>query len=150
MIRRCAEAGLPEPEFEAGTGFMTRIWRPTDNGRQLGSVRVTIQETQGKTRETTQEDRETTQQLAETTQETGDATQEGGSKPDSMPTRDRILAHLQSDPTLTRAALATLVGVTPAGVKYHLDKLRRAGRIRHVGPTKKGRWEILESESTRP
>ncbi len=150
MIRRCAEAGLPEPEFEAGAGFITRIWRPTDNGRQLGSARVTTQETQGETRETTQEDRETTQQLAKTTQETGGAIQEGGSKQDSMPTRDRILAHLQSDPTLTRAALAVLVGVTPAGVKYHLDKLRKAGRIRHVGPTKKGRWEILESESTRP
>ncbi|MCY4648647.1 MAG: DUF4062 domain-containing protein [Gammaproteobacteria bacterium] len=150
MIRRCAEAGLPEPEFEAGAGFITRIWRPTDNGRQLGSARVTTQETQGETRETTQEDRETTQQLAKTIQETGGATQEGGSQQDSMPTRDRILAHLQSDPTLTRSALAALVGVTPAGVKYHLDKLRRAGRIRHVGPTKKGRWEILESESTRP
>ena len=24
MIRRCAEAGLPEPEFEAGAGFVTR------------------------------------------------------------------------------------------------------------------------------
>ncbi len=157
MIRRCTEAGLPEPEFEAGAGFVTRIWRPTDNGRQLGSVREATRETQGEARgatqetaKTTQEDREATQELVKTTQELGEATQEGGSKPDSMPTRDRILAHLQSDPTLTRAALASLVGVTPAGVKYHLDKLRKAGRIRHVGPTKKGRWEILESGSTRP
>ena len=71
-------------------------------------------------------------------------------RPDAVPTRNRILAHLRSDPTLTRAALASLVGVTPEGVKYHLDKLRKAGRIRHVGPTKTGRWEILESESTKP
>ncbi len=27
MIRRCAEAGLPEPEFEANGVFLTRIWR---------------------------------------------------------------------------------------------------------------------------
>ncbi|MDE0356569.1 MAG: DUF4062 domain-containing protein [Gammaproteobacteria bacterium] len=27
MIRRCAEAGLPEPEFEVGAGFLIRIWR---------------------------------------------------------------------------------------------------------------------------
>ncbi len=143
MIRRCAEAGLPEPEFEAGAGLITRIWRPTDNGRQLGSVRVTTQETQGETRETTQDDRETTQQLAKTTQETGGATQEGGSKQDSMPTRDRILAHLQSDPTLTRAALASLVGVTPAGVKYHLQKLKAAEVIRRVGSDRAGHWEVL-------
>ena len=142
MIRQCAEAGLPEPEFEAGAGFVTRVWRPTDN-RELGFARVTIQKTEKITRATTQENRETTQ-------ETCDATQEGVGNPDSIPTRDRILAHLRSDPTLTRAALAALVGVTPAGVKYHLDKFRRAGHIRHVGPTKKGRWEILEFESTGP
>ena len=27
MIRRCAEAGLPEPEFDVDAGFVTRIWR---------------------------------------------------------------------------------------------------------------------------
>ena len=42
------------------------------------------------------------------------------------------------------------IGVTPEGIRYHLDKLRKAGRIRHVGPTKKGRWGILGSESTKP
>ena len=26
MIRRCAEAGLPEPEFDIGSGFLLRIW----------------------------------------------------------------------------------------------------------------------------
>lgn len=67
-----------------------------------------------------------------------------------MPTRQRILALLRSDPTLTRVGLASRVGVTPDGVKYHLDKLRKAGRIHHVGPAKKGHWEVLESESTRP
>jgi len=30
------------------------------------------------------------------------------------------------------------------GVKYHLAKLRKAGIIRHVGPTKAGRWEVLK------
>lgn len=66
-----------------------------------------------------------------------------------MPTRDRILALLRSDPTLTRTALAPLIGITPNGVKYHLDKLKKAGRIRHIGPTRKGQWKILESESSR-
>ena len=27
MFRRCAEAGLPEPEFDVGSGFTLRIWR---------------------------------------------------------------------------------------------------------------------------
>ena len=137
MIRQCRKAGLPEPEFEAGAGFVTRIWRPARRVDQLGSVRRTTQETDAGARKTIQKHRHTTQQLADTTQELGGSTA-------SIPTRDRILAVLRSDPSLTRATMAPLVGITPEGVKYHLDKLRRAGRIRHVGPTKKGRWEILE------
>ena len=35
MIRRCAKAGLPEPEFEVGAGFVATIWRAggTTRGR---------------------------------------------------------------------------------------------------------------------
>ena len=95
---------------------------------------------------TTQGTGHTTQEPGVTTQEAGHATQETGGKADSLPTRDRILALLRSDSTLTRAALASRVGVTTSGVKYHLDRLRKAGRIRHVGPTKKGHWEVLELE----
>ena len=38
---------------------------------------------------------------------------------------------------------AVRIGITPDGVRYHLTNLRKAGRIRHVGATKKGRWEVL-------
>ncbi len=58
-------------------------------------------------------------------------------------TQERILALLRTDPELTRNALAERVGISADGVKYHLARLREAGRIRHVGPTKKGHWEIL-------
>ncbi len=50
-----------------------------------------------------------------------------------------------SVPGRTRKALEDRIGIAPDGVKYHLGKLKEAGRIRHVGPTKKGRWEVLES-----
>ena len=102
MIRRCVDAGLAEPEFDASGGFVTRIERAGagPDGAPLS----------GSTQETTQE---------------------------------RILALLCEDPGLTRRALATRIGITADGVKYHLDKLGNAGRIRHVGATKKGHWEIL-------
>ena len=60
-------------------------------------------------------------------------------------TQERIITLLRENPELTRKALAKHLGLTPDGIKYHLDKLRKAGRIRHVGPTKKGYWEILEN-----
>ncbi len=52
------------------------------------------------------------------------------------------MALLREEPTITRGALADRIGITSDGIKYHLAKLRKIGRIRHVGPTKKGRWQI--------
>ena len=40
--------------------------------------------------------------------------------------------------------LAKVIGITPDGIKRQLDKLKKAGKIRHVGATKKGHWEIIE------
>jgi ATP-dependent DNA helicase RecG len=57
--------------------------------------------------------------------------------------QDRILSVMRSHPTVTRIQLAQHLGITADGVKYHLDALKKAGRIRHVGPTKAGTWEIL-------
>ena len=45
---------------------------------------------------------------------------------------------------MTRRELAEHIGLSVDGIKYHLDKLRAAGIIRHVGPTKAGQWEILK------
>jgi len=51
---------------------------------------------------------------------------------------------LREDPAMTRNVLAKRIGITPDGIKYHLARLSKAGRIRHVGPTKKGYWQVLE------
>ena len=59
-------------------------------------------------------------------------------------TQEKILAGLRAEPTLTRKLLAQRLGISEDGVKYHLNKLKAAGRIRHVGPTKGGRWEVVE------
>ncbi len=158
MVRRCAEAGLPEPEFEASAGFTTRIWRPTGISHRVVPG-VTTQETGVTTQETTQETGVTTQETTqetgvttqETTQETGVTTQEEVDEKGPMSTEERIIALLQSTPTMTRTDLAGRIGITPAGIKYHLDRLRKAGRLRRVGPTKKGHWEVLRSrERDRP
>ncbi len=34
--------------------------------------------------------------------------------------------------------------MTDDGIKYHLDQVRREGRIRHIGPTKGGHWEVSQ------
>ena len=124
MIRRCAEAGLPEPEFDVGSGFTLRIWR------QSAITQKSAPATQ-KTKPTTQK---TTQETGPTTQETAPTTQKA--------VRDQIMDHLRVEPELTRKALAERVGLTPDGVKYHLAALKKTGALRRVGSTRAGRWEV--------
>ena len=59
-------------------------------------------------------------------------------------TQEKIIACLKAEPTLTRKLLAQRVGLSESGVKYHLNKLKSAGKIRHVGSTKAGRWEVTD------
>ena len=87
---------------------------------QRQSAQETTQERSGTTQETTQEHSGTTQ---ETTQE-------------------KLLALLRERPTITARQLATELGISFDGVRYHLGQLRKAGRIRHEGPTKGGRWVV--------
>jgi ATP-dependent DNA helicase RecG len=74
----------------------------------------------------------------------------GGTTPVTTPkapqetTQERILALMGAEPAITRRKIAERIGITPDGIKYHLERLRAAGVIRHVGPTKAGRWEILK------
>ena len=90
-----------------------------DDGAEGNAVKVVRKTAQETTQETAQE----------TAQET---------------TQEKILDLLRRHPGLTRERLAASIGMTPDGVKYHLDNLRKSGRIRHVGPRKKGRWEVMD------
>ncbi|MEA3288252.1 MAG: winged helix-turn-helix domain-containing protein [Candidatus Marinimicrobia bacterium] len=68
-------------------------------------------------------------------QGTGSTTQET--------TQEKILALLKAKPTITRKELAEKIGLTPDGIKYHIDKMRTAGIIKRVGSRKTGQWEVL-------
>ena len=51
-----------------------------------------------------------------------------------------IVLAIRSNPEITRTAIASNLGITLDGVKYHLKALRIKLGLRHEGPTKKGRW----------
>ena len=121
------------------------------DGATAQEIEATTQEVEDTTQETgitTQETAGTTQEIKVTTQEHGRTTTQeiGGTtqENDGTTTQERILVLLKAEPGITRRLLAERIGITPDGVKYHLDKLRAAGIIRHVGATKAGRWEVLK------
>jgi predicted HTH transcriptional regulator len=59
-------------------------------------------------------------------------------------TQEKIFLLLKQEPTITRNELAKRLNLTPDSVKHHLQKLKQAGRIEHVGPTKSGHWRTLK------
>lgn len=66
---------------------------------------------------------------------------------DSILMEKRIIILLRENPEITRKELSQKLNLTTDGMKYHLTKLRKQGRIIHEGATKAGRWIVFDSES---
>lgn len=58
-------------------------------------------------------------------------------------TPEQILALFAADPVATLAEVAARLGKSPSAVERATAKLVKAGRLRHIGPTKTGHWEII-------
>jgi ATP-dependent DNA helicase RecG len=133
VIDACRKSGLKEPDFRyEKTGLWVEF---VFSIQETESTAQENEETTQETESTTQENEETTQEIEATTQENEISTQET--------TQQKILSSIKDKPDITRRELAEKVGISSNGVKYHLDKLKNRGVIRHVGATKKGYWEIL-------
>lgn len=56
---------------------------------------------------------------------------------------EKIVAYLVSNPTASAHELSIAVNLTVKGIEKNLKALRESGRLRHVGSTKGGHWEVL-------
>jgi predicted HTH transcriptional regulator len=63
-----------------------------------------------------------------------------------LSSREKIILELKKDSSLTREELATLVGISANAIKQHLSKLKNLHKIKRVGSTKAGYWEILDDK----
>ena len=57
-------------------------------------------------------------------------------------TKELLLQALEAQPGLTVKALALAMHLSDASVRHHLRVLQADKKLRHVGPTKGGRWEV--------
>ena len=57
--------------------------------------------------------------------------------------QERIVSEIRNNPNATTYQLSVLVGISEKGIEKNLKALRESGRLRHVGPTKGGHWEVL-------
>ena len=58
--------------------------------------------------------------------------------------REKILELLSGNGSLSAAALAARIGITPKAVEKHLARLKAEGRLRRVGPDKGGHWTVVD------
>lgn len=138
----------PDASFiEIGGLFITRFKRPSAVEAAAEASAKSGMETG---RENTETGRETGMESPETSTETPKTSRETSTEaasPDALaglPTAQQILLHLQSEPASTAKNLAQKVGITEKGVRYHLEQLKKQGKLRHVGPTKGGHWEVID------
>lgn len=115
----------PSTSFdEIGGLFITRFNRPSALDASQDAPTIRPETSLKTTQELPQATQETTQELPRTTQEI-------------------LLQHLRSQPGITTVELARVTGLSPDGVKYHLNQLKRTGKLRRHGPTKGGYWEVV-------
>ena len=73
-------------------------------------------------------------------------TEETSKKPQRNP-KEKLLALIKEQPELSVKAMSVLCGMSINSVQHHLNALKAAGKIHHIGPTKSGRWEVLDADN---
>ena len=62
----------------------------------------------------------------------------------SLNSQKKILEIIENNPNVTRKEIASTLGLSVIGTRYHLNRMKDAGLIRYVGTSRKGHWEILK------
>lgn len=75
--------------------------------------------------------------------------QEKRSEKGGQKTVERLWQLLKDYPNLSQAGLVAALGITRSTVQKHINNLKRAGRLRRIGPDKGGHWEVVEGEVAR-
>ena len=127
VFDECARHGCPPPVYEVSAGdpgdIQVRIDAAPDAIVEEQAEVPSAEHTETTTRKTTPENSATTPETS----------------------MDRVLSEVKKSPRITASELAKITGLSIDGVKWNLRKLKSLGRIRRVGYTKGGHWEVIES-----
>ena len=56
----------------------------------------------------------------------------------------KILGFMVDNPTISRRKLSEKLNINQSAIQKHIEKLKKKGFLRRVGPAKGGYWEIIE------
>lgn len=51
---------------------------------------------------------------------------------------------IKSNPSVTLDNLSSMLKITKSSVQRRMELLVKEGKLRHIGPNKRGSWEILK------
>ena len=71
-----------------------------------------------------------------------EATSQETSQKTSQKTTEKVMAIMRAMPDITLTELANATGLSVAGIKWNIRKLKDANLIRRIGPDKGGHWEV--------
>ena len=112
----CKEYGGPRPRYRIGESGVLVLCKACPAYLELKNAGI--------------------EQLPHTTQTTTQST--------TQTTAQKILAIIKANPNVSRSALSREIGLSPDGIKWHLQKLKEGNAIRRVGPKYGGHWEVVE------
>ena len=58
----------------------------------------------------------------------------------------KVLNAINNDTSISRTGIARALNISPDTVKEYLERLKRKGVIKRIGPVKGGYWEVIEDE----
>lgn len=137
----------PDASFvEIASLFITRFMRPSaiEAGLVAPDTNQESTQTGGEANETTPKTGLKTSPKTglETSSKTGLEHQEN-TKETPRKHQATLLQHLQQHPSASVPELMQVTGLSTNGVKYHLNQLKRTGKLLRHGPTKGGHWEVI-------
>lgn len=56
----------------------------------------------------------------------------------------KILSLMVDNPAISRRELSKKLNINQSAIQKHIEKLKKKGLLRRVGPAKGGYWEIIE------
>ncbi|MBJ7881870.1 hypothetical protein [Gelidibacter salicanalis] len=59
-------------------------------------------------------------------------------------TVETILRLMKETPIITVKKLETHTLITRRGIEYHIDKLKKQGKLKRIGPNKGGYWQVVD------
>ena len=132
----CAASGLPPPTVSEEAGFFKVVfWRQAKGAGAFDDASTTPAKTTAKTTAET-----TAKTTAKTTVETAIENPVQSTSHGAALTIWKLIC---KNPAISISALAAETSLTCDGVRYHIRRFTSEGRLKRIGGTKGGRWEIV-------